>query len=81
MEPRHDVAFELGLQQPLGRDVQKLELAAVERASRRDTLGAFQRRVDEGRFDAVVLQQANLVLHQRDERRNHDADAAAEQRR
>ena len=30
MNPRQDFAFELGLQQPLGRHVQQLELAALE---------------------------------------------------
>ena len=30
MQPRQHVAFELRLQQPLGRDVQQLELAALE---------------------------------------------------
>ena len=79
LQARQDFAFELGLQRPLGSDVQQLELAALEPRETPRHLRAFERRVDERRVDAVVLEQAHLVLHQRDQRRDHDAYAGAEQ--
>ena len=68
-------------QQALGRDVEQVELAARARArstSRR--LGAAQRRVEERRAHAELGERRDLVLHQRDQRRDHDADAVAQQR-
>ena len=81
MHPGQDFAFELGLQQPLGSHVQQLELAALQARQAPRYFGAFERGVDERGFDAVVLEQAYLVLHQRDQRRYHDAYAGAKQGR
>ena len=81
MNPGQDFAFELGLQQPLGSHVQQLELAALEARKPPRNFGAFERGVDERGVDAVVLEQAHLVLHQRDQRRYHDAYAGTKQRR
>ena len=81
MNPGQDFAFKLGLQQPLGSHVQQLELAALEARKPPRYLGAFERGVDERGVDAVVLEQAYLVLHQRDQRRYHDAYAGTKQGR
>ena len=55
MNPGQDLFFKLGLQQPLGSHVHELELAALEAREPPRYLGAFQRGVDEGGLDAVVL--------------------------
>ena len=43
LQPRHDIAFELGLQQALRRDVQQLQLAAIEPGEAPRHLRALQR--------------------------------------
>jgi hypothetical protein len=60
-------------QQPLGREVHELEFAAQHACDASLNLIARERRIDEGRGNAVVLEQAHLVLHQGNERRDDDA--------
>jgi hypothetical protein len=61
--------------EPLGRDIQQIELAVAQRALGGRGLGAGQRRIQIGRAHADLVQRRDLVLHQRDQRRNHDAHA------
>jgi hypothetical protein len=66
------------LVQRLGRHVQQFELAAAEPPQRVRALRIAQRRVEDGRPKAEALQPVHLVLHQRDQRRQHQ-DRAAQQ--
>ena len=59
------------LQQPLGRDVQQLDLAAADVAENLYLLGRGLSGIQESRVDAVSTQGVDLVLHQRDQRRHH----------
>ena len=81
VHPWQDFVFKLRLQQSLRSHVQQLELAALQARQALQYFRAFERGVDEGGFDAVVLEQAYLVLHQRDQRRYHDAYPRAKQGR
>ena len=65
----------------LGRHVQQVELAAVKPRQHAARLAGLERRVVGGGADAGRLQRVDLVLHQRDERRDDDAGAGAHQRR
>jgi hypothetical protein len=77
------------VEQPLGRrdaeplrcDVQQVEVAGDERALDFLALPRLLRRVEEPRAHAERAQGVDLVLHQRDQRRDHDADAVAHERR
>jgi len=68
-------------QQPLRRDVQQIVLAGGEAALDRSRRFGRQRRIQERRADAGLAQRRHLVLHQRDQRRDDDAGAVAQQRR
>src|SRR6185503_303348 len=81
LQAGHDLALELGLQQTFRGDVQQLQVTTLELGEAPRDLLAIERRVDERRFDAVVLQLAHLILHQRNQRRYDDADAGPKQRR
>ena len=75
-------AAEEGLgHQRLGGDVQELELPCVQGAQHAPGLVALERRVVGGGADAGRPQRVDLVLHQGDERRDHDARAGPEHRR
>ncbi len=67
--------------EPLGRHVEQVELAGVQLRQHAARLGAVERRVVEGGAHAVGAQRVDLVFHQRDERRDDDADAGPQQRR
>ena len=67
--------------QPLGCDVQQIELAGFERALGVARLERVLRRVEERRAHTELAQRADLVLHQRDQRRDDDRRALAQQRR
>ena len=71
----------LVLEQALGREVQQLQLAVAQSGDDFRLLGAPQRRIQERRSDAGLAQRADLVLHQRDQRRDDDADAVAHESR
>ena len=68
-------------QQPLRRDIEQVEIAGDQPPL---DLGGFlerQRRIQHRRLDAGLEQARDLVAHQRDQRRDHDAAAFAQQRR
>lgn len=63
--------------QPLGRDVEEVELAAEKvRPAPRDLLRR-DRRIERGRPHPGLLQRLDLVAHQRDQRRHDDGHARA----
>ncbi len=66
------------MQHALGCEIQQFVFAAQQRCDSVRQFALRQARVDEGCRDAVVLQQPHLILHERDQRRDHQRDAAAE---
>ena len=62
---------------PLRRRIQQRDLAAQHPLLDRVGLLAGQGGVEEVGFDARFVQCADLVVHQRDQRRHHDGDAVA----
>ena len=80
--PRSSSATVDGDPQPLGREVEQVELAGEER--RLDHRAARSESWVELRKPArtpSAAQRVDLVLHQRDQRRDHHADAGPDQRR
>ncbi len=69
----------LGIE-PLWRDVEQVELAREVGALHRSTLGRQLARVEVRGAHAVAHERVDLVVHERDERRHHDAGALAEER-
>ncbi len=67
-------------QQPLGCDVEQVEIAGEQAPL--DVIGFLERQrgVQHRRLDAGLQQARDLVAHQRDQRRDHDAAAVAQQR-
>ena len=65
------------LHEPLGRDVEQVERAGRELALDCVLRRAVERRIEERGFDADVAQRVDLILHQRDQRRDDDARAAS----
>ena len=67
--------------QPLRRDIEQVEIAGQQ--PRLDGVGFLigQRRIQHRRLDAGLEQAGDLVAHQRDQRRDHDAAALSQQRR
>ena len=59
--------------QPLGRDVEQVQLVRMQLRQHPPRLGRPERRIVEGRRHAIGPQAVHLVLHQRDQRRHHDA--------
>ena len=68
-------------QQTLGRDVHQIEFAGAHPALDCGCFGAAQRAVEEGGAHAQLAERSHLVLHQRDQRRDHHAHAGEQQRR
>ena len=68
-------------QQPLRRDIEQIEIAGEQPRLDRGGLLAGQRGIQHRRLDAGLEQARDLVAHQRDQRRDHDAAALAQQRR
>ena len=68
-------------QQPLRRDVEQVEIAGEQPPLDFRGFLERQRRVQHRRVDAGLEQARDLVAHQRDQRRDHDAAAFAQQRR
>ena len=68
-------------EQALGRDVEQVQVAGQQPRLHRRRGFAGERGVEVGRAHAQLLQRFHLVLHQRDQRRHHDAGALAQQRR
>ncbi|CAN5617105.1 hypothetical protein BH20VER1_BH20VER1_25070 [soil metagenome] len=74
--------FKKALQhEPLRRHVEQAELAVVQAAPAGAGLARVEGRVQIGSGDATGLERVHLVFHQGDERRHHDGEAVAEQRR
>ena len=66
--------------QPLGREVEQVELAREERRLDGAALERVLRGVEEPGAHAQRGQRVDLILHQRDQRRDDDADAGPDQR-
>ena len=67
--------------EPLGRDVEQVELAGQVGALDLGPLGRLLAGVQVGGAHAVAHEGVDLVVHERDERRHHHARALAQQRR
>ena len=67
--------------EPLGGHVEELEAAGVEGGEDRLGLLALGLRGERAGLDAGGAQRADLVAHQRDQRRDDEGDAGAGQRR
>ncbi len=67
--------------QALGRDVHQIELAAHQAAFGVDHRVESERGIEESGAYAGLQQRVDLILHQRDQRRDDDADARPQQRR
>ena len=65
----------------LRRDVQELERAGAEPIEDLTLLGGAQARIEPLRVDSAPLQEVDLILHQRDQRRDHDRHPLQQQRR
>jgi hypothetical protein len=68
-------------QQALGRDVDQVEFVLAQPPLDFRRGGEILRGIEEGGAHAGLQQRVDLVLHQRDQRRDHDADARPQQRR
>jgi hypothetical protein len=79
LEPAEEALEGLGVQR-LRRDVEQLEPAGRRLGADRLLLLLGQGRVVEGGGDPELLQRIDLVLHERDERRDDERDALAAQR-
>ena len=66
-------------QQTLRREVQQVELPGPELRFHPPRLVRPQRRVEKRRPDPGLAQRRDLILHQRDQRRDDDAGAEAHQ--
>ena len=67
--------------QPLRRHVEQVELTGAGALLHRLRLAPVQAGVQERGAHARLAQRGHLVLHQRDQRRDHHADAGTQQRR
>jgi len=65
----------------LGRDIEKIERAVADGAADVEKFLAAKRGIQRGGVDPDLLQRLHLIAHQRDQRRNDDADAIAAERR
>ena len=64
----------------LGRGIEELVLASAQRRRATVPLLRRQRRIQERRADAHLVHRIDLVLHQRDEWRNHEREPAEDPR-
>jgi hypothetical protein len=67
-------------QQPFGRDVEKSERSLVEAACDPPALIGIGGGIEARRLDPGLAQLGDLVAHQRDQRRNDEGEAAADNR-
>src|SRR6266851_4409800 len=67
--------------QPLGRDVDQIELALAHGALDGSRLAGAERRVERRGPHPCLAQRIDLILHQRDQRRNDDAEPGTDERR
>lgn len=84
-EQRDAAAFQQGqearVQQALRGDVKQVQIARQQGAFDPLCVLRVQRGIEEFGAHAELAQRLDLVLHQRDQRRDHNADAVAQQRR
>ncbi len=73
-------AQEALVREPLGRDVEQLQLAGQQPILDRLRLLERERRVEPRGGDAARRQRVDLILHQRDERRHDEAGAVEHDR-
>ena len=78
--PAFQIVEETGEHQPLGRDVEQAVFAVVQSAQARAGFFRGERRIEECGGDAAGLQSVDLVFHQRDQRRDDDGEAGADER-
>ena len=71
-------ADKLLTRQPFRRDVEQLEPASVDAVIHARRLGRCQRGIEPGRRNAPRLERLDLILHQGDQRRDHDRQAVQE---
>ena len=84
-EERDPRARELGEEalvvEALRRDVEELQRAGPEPFEDLALLGGVEARVEPCGLDPAPLQEVDLILHQRDQRRDHDRHPVEQQRR
>ena len=84
-QPRHPDAgqggAERGAREPLRRDVHQPQPPGGQVALRGGALGGCEPRVQRGRGDPPRPEAVDLVLHEGDERRDHDRGAVEQERR
>ena len=71
----------VGSHQPFGRDIDEAQLAARDAIEHSAVFGRIVRRVQRRRRNPVAAKLRHLVAHQRDQRRDHDGEPVAQQRR
>ncbi len=71
----------VGFEQTLRRDINEPQRAAGNVVDDRPVLLRIVGGVERGGRDAITAQLRDLVAHQRDQRRHHDGEAVAQQRR
>ena len=67
-------------QQPFGRDIEKSERSLVEATRDPPAFVRIGRGIEARRLDPGLAQLGDLVAHQRDQRRDHKGEAAADDR-
>ena len=75
LQGRQKAAEEIRQKQSFRRQIKQLVLAAQQRGTALGRFAPAQRRIEEGGGNAVVVQEPHLILHQRDQRRDHHHDA------
>ena len=68
-------------EQPLGREIQQLQSLGFDFVGDLALLGSGERAVDASRADAAIHERVDLILHQRDQRRDHDRQPGHGERR
>ena len=68
-------------QQPFGRDIEKSQRTLVEATRDPPAFVGIGGGIEARRLDPGLAQLGDLVAHQRDQRRNHQSEAAADDRR
>ena len=68
-------------QQPFGRDVEKSQRTLLEAARDPPAFVGIGGGIEARRLDPGLAQLGDLVAHERDQRRNHQSEAAADDRR
>lgn len=70
-----------GFQEPFGRYVNEAQLAARNALQNCAVLGRIVARIERRCRDAVAAKLRDLIAHERDQRRHHDGEPVAQQRR